>query len=653
MRGRLLVDGAKVRRTHVNDPTLAEQAHHWLLVDLDSHRPEHTAGSAADWAQLALADLGLTGTACWYQATGSARIKPGLRLRLAFWLDKPLTNEQLKPWLASWPVKLDRSLYTPSQPHYLAPPMFEGVPDPFEGEPRSGVLPGTDLRVPEDPSARNAAQDELDAACRSLRRTPEGERRNKLNSLAFRLASRFAADELSPDTIRDRLSQTANQAGLGGAEIQTTLANALRDGQSKHAQDRAGWRAKLARDREGALKSSPANVSLFFEHHPAFQGLAYDERSGRAVWLQPAPWDHRDSESDVPSAQEWFQEHARIDASVQAVRDGMLKAAKARRFDPVQTYLERLPEHDGNKRAATFFMRHFGVEDTPLHRAQSEAWFVQAYRRAFATVDRPVKADYMIALSGAQGMGKSSAAAALCPLPRFFRDNLPPLDKADAAAAIADSWIVELSELPQRKDDQHTFKAFVTRLTDKFRRPYRRDEEICPRRAVLLVTVNEHEFLSDPTGDRRTWPMHVTRRANPAEVEAERDQLWAEVRDLAESGVKAYLSDELEAQARQVQDEFREEDPIELKVQQVLDKPASTFETWSEGQLGPDKRLRWVKTIQLAELVRSDQNPRGLARVKNALRRAGWSEKRLRTSEGFARVWSRPTEDYATDRIHN
>lgn len=642
VRGQILpqVDATRMRRTHVNEPTLGEQAHHWLLVDLDSHRPDHKGGTPAEWAELARQDLGFPDAACWYQATSNARIKPGLRLRLAFWLDKALTNEQVKAWTASWPI--DRALYTPSQPHFLAPPSL--AEDPYEGEPRSGTLSGTEVHVPDDPSQEHAAQAELDTACRAVRRAPEGERRNKLNSLAFRLASKHAPDELDPEQIRVKLSEAAAGAGLGGHEAQQTLANAIRDGQAKFAQDRAGWRAKLARDQEGSLRSTAANVSLFCEHHPAFAPLAYDERSGRLVWREPAPWPYRDSESDVPSAQEWFQEHAKIDASVQAVRDGMLKASKRQRFDPVQDYLASLPAWDRTERVSTFFQRHLGVEDTQLHQAQAKCWLVQAYRRAFATEDRPVQADYTLALSGAQGLGKSSLFRALCPLPRFFRDSLPSLDKADASAAVADAWLVELAELPQRKQDRHEFKAFLTRLVDKFRRPYRRDEEICPRRCVFAITVNEPEFLSDPTGDRRHWPMLCTRRANIQEVLAERDQLWAEAKFYAERGDRAYLGDDLEAQARTQQDHFREEDPVELKVANLLGQPATGFESWLPGQLDSSRRLRWVKTLQVAELIRQDHNPRALGRVKHALRRAGWTEKRLQVGSEVARVWSRPAE---------
>lgn len=48
--------------------------------------------------------------------------KPGLRVHLFFWFDRPVTNEELKGWLFEYPV--DNALFTSVQPHYIADPIF-------------------------------------------------------------------------------------------------------------------------------------------------------------------------------------------------------------------------------------------------------------------------------------------------------------------------------------------------------------------------------------------------------------------------------------------------------------------------------------------------------------------------------------------------
>ena len=48
--------------------------------------------------------------------------KPGLRAHVFFWLDRRVTNEELKGWLFDYPV--DKALFTPVQPHYIADPIL-------------------------------------------------------------------------------------------------------------------------------------------------------------------------------------------------------------------------------------------------------------------------------------------------------------------------------------------------------------------------------------------------------------------------------------------------------------------------------------------------------------------------------------------------
>jgi hypothetical protein len=60
--------------------------------------------------------------------TGSHGIKPGIRLRLWFWADRPVEDRELKVWLRDSPV--DLSLYSPAQPTYTAAPIFVGMRDP-------------------------------------------------------------------------------------------------------------------------------------------------------------------------------------------------------------------------------------------------------------------------------------------------------------------------------------------------------------------------------------------------------------------------------------------------------------------------------------------------------------------------------------------
>lgn len=77
------------------------------------------------------------------QLSASARPNAPLRAHLWFWSDRPLSDQELRQWAKSAPIKIDKSLYTAVQPHYVAAPIFvDGVPDPIAPFPRSALVLG-------------------------------------------------------------------------------------------------------------------------------------------------------------------------------------------------------------------------------------------------------------------------------------------------------------------------------------------------------------------------------------------------------------------------------------------------------------------------------------------------------------------------------
>jgi hypothetical protein len=113
-------------------PTLREVPRRWLLLDFDSvDEPRWW-----DWRDGPLSALSLRAklpgefqrSSFWWQFTGGAGFKPGLRMRLAFWLSRPATGDELGRWLAAAPV--DHALFRAVQPIYVARPILRGVADP-------------------------------------------------------------------------------------------------------------------------------------------------------------------------------------------------------------------------------------------------------------------------------------------------------------------------------------------------------------------------------------------------------------------------------------------------------------------------------------------------------------------------------------------
>ena len=101
-----------------------------------------------------------------------------------------------------------------------------------------------------------------------------------------------------------------------------------------------------------------------------------------------------------------------------------------------------------------------------------------------------------------------------------------------------------------------------------------------PRQCVFCGTTNEALFLKGDTGNRRFWVIPVVAELRKYRdwseaIRRDRDQLWAEAVHYYKQGEPLYLSEELEAQAKQRQQDFNDDndDPIVA----MLDKYLNTL----------------------------------------------------------------------------
>lgn len=172
--------------------TLEAQAHRLLPVDVDADDGRdgtQIRENAEVWREFL--PPAFRAAQCFVQATSSAGVKPGSRLRLWFWCARPVADHEAKAWLKDCGV--DTRIYSPAQPIYCAAPRFDGIPDPcpvrscwLDGAAEVQVPERFDAPAPLSPSFRAL----LAAATNVATPGTTGTRNNTLTSLAGTMRKR-------------------------------------------------------------------------------------------------------------------------------------------------------------------------------------------------------------------------------------------------------------------------------------------------------------------------------------------------------------------------------------------------------------------------------------------------------------------------------
>lgn len=388
------------------------------------------------------------------------------------------------------------------------------------------------------------------------------------------------------------------------------------------------WVKNVVKNSRGKTESWAANAITILEG-VCGGCLRRSVRGGRGEWTSPPPWNASAelTELDGERACQWLARVWRMSWKPLGCLEILERIAEENSYDPVVEYLEGL-EWDGEPRARMWLSNSFGVEPSEYAQEVALRWLLQAVNRAF---EPGCKADHVLILAGVEGAGKSTGLRIMAG--EWFTDTpVNPVDK-DSLLAVIPKWVVEwgdLAGMPYREAE--ALKAFFSRQTDIARRPYGRSNREYPRRFVFAGTTNRQAFLTDPTGNRRYWPVGV--RTGPRVdtkirdwMEQNRDQIWAEAVHWYHEGDRGYLPQEIEIIARGVTEEYRAEEPWTELVTGFMEARTSS-EPPTTGDV-----LRGIG-------VPSDrQNSGAVRKLGAAMREAGYERHRRRSGNGRVYVW--------------
>ena len=320
-------------------------------------------------------------------------------------------------------------------------------------------------------------------------------------------------------------------------------------------------------------------------------------------------------------------------------------------YDPVQVWMESLPEWDKKSRIEKLFSTLFEADSPAIAAWAGRAIFIGGVTRTY----RPGSVyDRYPILVGPQELTKSATLSALVPDDRWYTDSLDAgADDKTTIERAGSVLLVEFSELSGiRKWELETLKKFLSKRKDTARRAWGKETSVMPRRWVGVGTANPQSYgilPNDETGNRRFTivsmaPKKYDFKAILHAINLERDQLWAEALHIYR---KADNAGENTALLYRLPDNLKEES--ERTVQQYAIRDENAREIAMKATLdfmgGHPYSMQEV-LINAGVFSESDegekmpQHKRLSTEVGQELRILGWErDKNARTLKGKRKRW--------------
>ena len=276
------------------------------------------------------------------------------------------------------------------------------------------------------------------------------------------------------------------------------------------------------------------------------------------------------------------------------INPGVLKSyitliADDNQYNPALTWIESTP-WDGVDRLPAWYDTVTAPKQGEMKAVLMRRWALQCVA-ILHNSDGENQARGVLTFAGAQYIGKTRWLKRLAPEGMVKTGHLLEVHNKDSVKQAISYWICELGELDgtMRKSDLAALKAFISQGTDTMRRPYAACEATFPRRTSFAATVNDAEFLRDPSGNTRYWALDLD--VIDADHKVDMQQLWAQVLSIWKGGEQHWLLSE-EMDRLNVSNE-------DFGVVDAVDELVRTKLHWHDRSLPRE----WVTASRVAEMI--------------------------------------------------
>lgn len=249
---------------------------------------------------------------------------------------------------------------------------------------------------------------------------------------------------------------------------------------------------------------------------------------------------------------------------------------KIEKFDPVNHYLDNLPDWDGIDYISELAARV--PNDNPDWVKNFHIWMLSMVAH-WKEEDKTHGNAYSPLLIGPQGCGKSSFCKKILPpeLMSYYYDRIDFKNEQSADLALTRFALINIDEFDQLSPNRQAILKYLLQKSEvKTRRPYGTAIEEMQRYASFIATTNNISPLSDPTGSRRFICIMVSGDIDyntPINYEQLYAQALAEIRKKE----KFWFNDDETAEIMKQNEDFRIEDGLTVMINTFF-RPAKKME---------------------------------------------------------------------------
>lgn len=438
-----------------------------------------------------------------------------------------------------------------------------------------------------------------------------------------------AFNDLVGKPLADEWRAHLDRLDINQADIQAVKIKRAREKREALYTEDERWRFKFILNDNGEIKADIGNAKLVLENDPAWRGvLGYCDFSYRVLKRSLPPFPNSSvgewTDADTDRFRIWLAENYRFTPKTADALGAVVVVAEANRFHPVREYLTGLV-WDRVPRLERWLHSYMGAEANAYSALAGKMFLIGAVARVMRP---PVKMDTVLIFEGLQGLGKSTALKILGG--EWFTDTPLVLGDKDGFQQMQGVWIIELAELDSFNKADHTrAKQFFGSQVDRYRPSYGRLTQTFARQCVFAGSTNQDTYLRDATGNRRYWPVACT-CVLAKELEADRDQLWAEAFHRYNEGESWWPAEENRTLFEEQQDKRFDTDVWEELIY-----------TW----LMSTTKNRVLISEIMSEALSMDaaqMKPPEQKRVGHIMAHLGWEKVRARVPNGRETGYERP-----------